>query len=63
MLTLGVKHSERVRIKVGDVEIWVTLTDSRTGQARLSFDAPRGVEILREKLVIEREQDELERNM
>lgn len=52
MLMIGRRAGERVRITVGDVTVWVTFTESRSrNNVRLGFEAPPGVEILREEVV------------
>lgn len=43
---------EKIRIRVGAVEIWVTVVDIDRGKIRLGIDAPRDtVEIFRQELL------------
>lgn len=42
---------ERVRIRINDVDVWVTVAAEDRGKIRLGFVAPDGVEILREELI------------
>lgn len=49
-MVLKLKVQERVRI---NGNIWVTVTNTHGRFARLGIDAPRGVEIVREKLLPE----------
>lgn len=51
MLILGLKEKERVRITVGDVEFYIKVTEMRRGIARLGFEAPKSVKIVREELL------------
>ena len=49
MLVLKRKKGERVRLRVGATDVWVTVTYCRDGVVRLGFEAPRDVEISREE--------------
>jgi len=51
MLVLSRYVGERVRIRVGGVDVWVMVTAEDRGKIRLGFVAPDGVEILREELI------------
>jgi carbon storage regulator CsrA len=57
MLALTRKTGERVRIRVGDADVWVVVCGGSVsgGYLRLAFDAPREVEIAREELLPEGE--------
>lgn len=56
MLIMTRKPLERIRIKHGDREIWVSLVAIREGSVRLGFDGPDEFEIAREEL-LERDGD------
>lgn len=51
MLVLKRKKGERVRVRVGATDVWVTVTYCHNGVARLGFSAPPDVEISREELL------------
>lgn len=51
MLSLGRRRQQRVRLKLGDVVVWVTATDIEPGKVRLGFEAPLDVLIDREELL------------
>ena len=51
MLVLSRTRNGRVFLKVGGVEIVVTVVETTRDRARLGFTAPPEVEILREELV------------
>ena len=51
MLVLKRKKGERVRLRVGATDVWVTVTYCRDGVVRLGFEAPPDVEISREELL------------
>ena len=51
MLVLKRKKGERVRLRVGATDVWVTVTYCRDGVVRLGFEAPPEVEISREELL------------
>lgn len=53
MLCLTRYENERVRLKLGSVEVWIRVqeTRKRDGRVRLAFDAPREVVIEREELI------------
>lgn len=51
MLVLSRRSNESIRIKVGDVIVWVTVIENGPGKARLGFEAPADVIISREELV------------
>lgn len=52
MLVLGIAENERVRLRLGETEVWITLTAIRRGRrVRLGFVAPQEVEIMRESVV------------
>jgi sRNA-binding carbon storage regulator CsrA len=51
-LIVSRREQERVRLRVGEVEVWIIYAGlNRSGQARLVFNAPREVEIMREELI------------
>jgi sRNA-binding carbon storage regulator CsrA len=52
MLLLWRKELQRIRLvtPAGEV-VWLTLADVERGKARLAFDAPDGVKIMREELL------------
>lgn len=52
MLVLKVGKHERVRLKVGDTEIWVALLTAGDGKQRLAFDAPASVQVDREAVAV-----------
>jgi hypothetical protein len=55
MLCLGLREWDRVRITFGGVEVWVQLLPDRNHVVRrLGFEAPRDVEVVREKVLIQR---------
>lgn len=45
------KVGERVRIRVGGVDVWLTLTSVGPSKAGLGIHVPAGVEVLREELI------------
>ena len=51
MLCISRKPTERVRIRVGAVDVWVTLMKLEGHRAFLGIDAPRSVEIMREEII------------
>ena len=51
MLVLRRKAGERVRVRFGATDVWVTVTYCRDGVVRLGFEAPPDVEISREELL------------
>lgn len=54
-LALTVKEGERVSITVGGVCCWVGLSQAGGQRARLVFDAPREIPIMREAIIREAE--------
>lgn len=50
MLVLSRRPSERVLLKIGDIEIAVTLVRVNEYGARLGFEAPKNVTILRDEV-------------
>jgi len=54
MLALTRKEGERILLQVpanaGEIEIIVSVADSRSGTARLGIEAPPDVKIIREEL-------------
>jgi len=50
-LRLSRKPGERVRLTVGNIEIWVAVDQSSNRRARLVFQAPAEVIITREELL------------
>lgn len=51
-LLIGRKKDQRVRIKLGNEEIWVRVVETRGAHGVcLEFEGPTSVEILREELV------------
>lgn len=57
MLSLTRKVGQRVRLRAPDgTVVWVVLYEVESGgKARIAFDAPPGVEVLREELLPEGE--------
>ena len=53
MLILSRKKGEKIHL--GD-DIVITVTEIRRGQTKLGFDAPKGLEILREELKLKQQQ-------
>ncbi len=51
MLILARKPGERVLISFGGVDIWLTIMHYRGRAERLGFEAPAGVNIMREELL------------
>ena len=51
MLVLKRKKGERVRLRFGATDVWVTVTYCHNGVVRLGFEAPPDVEISREELL------------
>ena len=51
MLVLRRKKGERVRLRVGATDVWVTVTYCHNGVVRLGFEAIPDVEISREELL------------
>ena len=56
MLVLRRKLSERIRLRVGDHDIWIEVTDRGSDWVRLGISAPPAVEITREELLPFRDQ-------
>ena len=52
MLSLTRKNGERVRLKVGDVIIWIKVLDVDGRKARLGIEAPPSVAIAREEVLV-----------
>jgi len=53
MLVLSQKPGQKIRLRIGDVVVWVQVVDAGRGKVRLGIEAPREVEILREELLSE----------
>ena len=51
MLVLTRKVDEAIIVKVGDVEVRVTVVDIRLGSVRIGIDAPRDCPITRDELL------------
>lgn len=51
MLVITRKPGEWVRVRVGEVELWVGVSDVDRNKVRLAFEAPPDVEISREELL------------
>ena len=51
MLVLSRRIGEAVIVQVGDIEIVVSLEDLRGNQAKLGFEAPPEVIILRDEIL------------
>ena len=47
------KPLEKIRLRIGDVVVWVQVVDAGRDKVRLGIEAPREVEILREELLSE----------
>lgn len=52
-LRLSRKPGERVRLLVGDIEIWIAIDNCNDHRVRLAFDAPLTVLISREEIIDE----------
>ena len=52
-LTLTRRPAQRVLLRLGDVQVWVTVIDVDRNKVRIQFDAPQEVVILREELLEE----------
>jgi carbon storage regulator CsrA len=50
VLILGRKPGERIVLDIGEIQIVVTMLEWKGNHARLGFDAPKDVLILREEL-------------
>ena len=50
-LRLARRPGERVRLLVGDVEIWIAIDNCNEDLVRLAFDAPLSVLISREEVI------------
>jgi carbon storage regulator CsrA len=50
-LILSRREGETVRLMLGEVAVWVTVADIRTGRARLVIDAPREVQVDRAEIL------------
>ena len=51
MLALRRRKGERVRVRFGGADVWVTVAEAGNGVVRLAFEAPREVEVMREELI------------
>lgn len=52
MLVLTRKVSERIRLKFGDVTIWVKVLDTKGSNGiSIGIEAPRHVHVVREELI------------
>lgn len=51
MLVLGRKNGQRIRLRMGDHFVWITVVDSYKGKVRVGIDAEKDVEVLREELI------------
>lgn len=51
MLVMSRKKNERVRIRVGDLDLWVTLVEVRGDKARLGFEGPKDAQFMREEVI------------
>ena len=58
MLVLTRKQGERIRLKVGDEIVWITIFSAECGKARVGIDAGPHVLVHREEIVeaIDREE-------
>ena len=56
MLAMKRKSGERVRVRVGGVDIWVQVVEAWRGGVRLAFEAPPEAQIKREELLDDAEQ-------
>ncbi len=52
MLVLSRKKSERIRIRIGTIEVWVTVVETRGGKVRIGLAGPPEAEFDREELAI-----------
>jgi carbon storage regulator len=57
MLVLSQKPGQKIRLRVGDVVVWVQVVDAGRDKVRLGIEAPREVEILREELLSESQRE------
>ena len=53
MLTLNRKEGESIIVYKDDVEITITLSETHSGSAKITIDAPQEYTILREELLID----------
>lgn len=51
MLCLYRETGERIRLKLGGIEVWIAVMETRPGRVRLAFDAPPEVQIAREEVI------------
>ena len=52
MLVLNRKVGQRIRLRLGDVDVWVAVVDvDQRGKVRLGIDAPLDVAVVREELL------------
>jgi carbon storage regulator CsrA len=56
VLAIKRKDGQRVRVRVGDVDIWVQVVECQRGWVRLAFEAPEAAKIHREELLDDAEQ-------
>jgi carbon storage regulator len=57
MLVVSRKPLEKIRLRIGDVVVWVQVVDAGRDKVRLGIEAPREVEILREELLSESQRE------
>jgi carbon storage regulator len=57
MLVLSQKPGQKIRLRIGDVVVWVQVVDAGRDKVRLGIEAPREVEILREELLAEAQRE------
>lgn len=53
MLIISRKSGERIRVRFGDMELWIEVIPNQDfrGKVRLGFEAPREVEVMRQELI------------
>ena len=61
MLVVTLKENGRVRLKIGDLHVWVTVVDIDRGKVRVGFEAPKFVQIARNEILPEAEQRHVRR--
>jgi sRNA-binding carbon storage regulator CsrA len=49
MLVLKRRKGERVRVVVGNLELWITVGEMSEGAVKLAFDGPKAFQVDREE--------------